>query len=769
MNQETKTSIPRKDTKTLSLASRKKRKVFPLYGVVSERVLVLFAAIVGIALLFPYSSAVQTIGQLRQGEVAKETIIAPFTFDIIKSPEELKQERERARSQVLQVVRYDGAVNKQVREKTRSLQKQLLRLVDVNTADSLKSIIRADIKKELSDNTVETLVERMYLLDDALLIIEQTLNQGVPAVLLVPSVQVLGELRTKYNTSFDNFLVYKKNYVTIVRDTTEKTVALLDIPVKEIALEEAVRRLREERRFDVASLNCVYELLSAYLQPNVFMDEAETENRREKAADDVLKTKGKVIKDTEIVRKHQEVTGEIADKIRSLQLAITSLDSNSETQRIVAGNIARVMLTTVPLLFLAFYVVRSHPRVAREPKHCVALAAILVFQIAVMRVGMLIVPKLFDGNSELTQVLPEFLIPVTIGAMLVTILFNIELGLVVSIYAALFFGIAEGFNFSLFMFALLSGLVAGFVTKDIRYRWDFFKAIPPVFAVSAIMVVLLQVSGHKLNVWSLFQNTGLSMINAITATFVAMMTTAVFENLFDITTNMTLVELSDMNNPILKRLSIEAAGTYNHSVLVANLAESAAAKIGANSLLARVSSYYHDIGKLGKMEYYIENVLNNDRNKHNKLSPNMSALIISSHVKEGVDMARKQKLPSVIIDAILQHHGTSLVSFFFEKAREQDPHKQVQEKDFRYPGPRPQSRENAIIMLADSVEAASRSLATSSPRLLRELVRKIIRDKFVAGQLDQCDLTLRDLDEIVEGFMPVLQGIFHTRIEYPNK
>jgi len=247
-----------------------------------------------------------------------------------------------------------------------------------------------------------------------------------------------------------------------------------------------------------------------------------------------------------------------------------------------------------------------------------------------------------------------------------------------------------------------------------------------------------------------------------------MMTVTVFEYLFDITTDMTLVELSDMNHPLLKQLSIEAAGTYNHSVLVANLAESAAAKINANPLLARVASYYHDIGKINRPGYFVENQLF-DKNIHDKLSPNMSALIISSHVQNGLEMARKNRLPTVIQSAIAQHHGTSKVSFFYEKALEQDPHKQVQEEDFRYPGPRPQSRENAIIMLADSVEAASRSIAKSSPKLLRELVKKIIHDKFASSQLDECDLTFQDLDRIIEGFMPVLQGIFHTRIEYPTK
>jgi putative nucleotidyltransferase with HDIG domain len=241
------------------------------------------------------------------------------------------------------------------------------------------------------------------------------------------------------------------------------------------------------------------------------------------------------------------------------------------------------------------------------------------------------------------------------------------------------------------------------------------------------------------------------------------------ERLFDVTTNMTLIELSDMNHPVLKRLSIEAAGTYNHSVLVGNLAESAAERIGAHSLLARVASYYHDIGKIEKADYFVENALGLDKNRHNKLAPSMSALIILSHVKEGLELARSYRLPQVIQDVIVQHHGTSWVSFFYEKALEQDPHKQVQEQDFRYPGPPPQTRETAIIMLADSVEAASRSVGTSSPKLLRELVKKIIRNKFMDGQLDQCNLTLRDLDGIVEGFMPVLQGMFHSRVKYPQQ
>jgi putative nucleotidyltransferase with HDIG domain len=242
----------------------------------------------------------------------------------------------------------------------------------------------------------------------------------------------------------------------------------------------------------------------------------------------------------------------------------------------------------------------------------------------------------------------------------------------------------------------------------------------------------------------------------------------IFEKLFGVTTNLSLIELSDMNSPVLKRLSIGSTGTYHHSVLVGNLAESAAEAIGANPLKTRVLAYYHDIGKINKPEYFIENQVGSKDNPHEKISPRMSALIISSHVKQGVELARKYKLPQVIMDIIREHHGTTLISFFYEKAKAADEEKKLMRDDFCYPGPKPGSKENALIMLADSVEAASRSLSEPTTSRLRGLVNKIIDGKIADGQLDNCDLTFIDLAKIKDSFIPVLTGMFHTRIEYPE-
>jgi len=711
---------------------------------------------------------VQIFDLPKVGEASKETVIAPFTFDIIRSHEEIERERQKAMEKVFIVTNYDPEVRKQVRHDLQELHSSVMLLNGKGVDDSMRIRVHEQLAKMLSESTISAITKRPSLVDEAIYQATLMLDRGLVSVVLVPSMDRLIELRAQYNTSFDNHLIYNKDYLTLKKENNEIAVRVNDLVVKEIALEQAAKRLKN-RKYDDEALTAMYELLFVYLAPNVKVDGAETKKRKLEASKEILEISGKLIKDTEIVRKHQEVTPDIIRKLQSLRMAIDKRENVAEKHKVQAGNVGRFILIVLPLLFLSVYIRNSHPVLLKTSKHIGAFAIILVFQILLIRAVLVLLPRLFENTGEITSFIPEYLIPTAMGSTLISILFGLHLSLLYTLFISIFFAVALGFNHYFFLIALLGGVTAAFYAHKIRYRWHFFKMIPPVIIIYLIVIALWHFIGYKFTFISVFQNFGLALINVLSSVFLAMMLTPVFERFFDITTDMTLVELSDMNHPILKRLSIEAAGTYNHSVLVGNLAESAAAKIGANPLLARVASYYHDIGKIEKADYFVENYLNGDKDRHSRLAPSMSALIISSHVKEGVELARDHRLPKVIQDAILQHHGTSTVSFFFEKALEQDPHKQVQEEDFRYPGPSPQTRENAIIMLADSVEAASRSLATSSPKLLRELVKKIIRDKFLSSQLDQCNLTLRDLDDIVEGFMPVLQGIFHSRIEYPSK
>jgi putative nucleotidyltransferase with HDIG domain len=244
----------------------------------------------------------------------------------------------------------------------------------------------------------------------------------------------------------------------------------------------------------------------------------------------------------------------------------------------------------------------------------------------------------------------------------------------------------------------------------------------------------------------------------------------VIETLFHYTTDIKLLELANLNSPLLRDLMIKAPGTYHHSVVVGNLVEAAAESINANPLLARVAAYYHDIGKASKPLYFIENQ-SGEENRHDKLTPSMSALILISHIKEGAELAREKYLGQAIIDIIRQHHGTGLIKFFYERAKSQaELHGQtVEETDFRYPGPKPQTREAGIVMLADCVEAASRTLINPTPDRIQGTVQNIINRIFTDGQLDECELTLKNLHEIAKSFNRILNGIFHHRIDYPEQ
>ncbi|MBN2037432.1 MAG: HDIG domain-containing protein [Chitinispirillaceae bacterium] len=732
-------------------------------------VLVLVGVMCAVIALFPYSVSIESIDLPQVGEASKETIIAPFTFDVLKSPEEIDRERRKATEKVLLVLDYDSFRSRQMFSSLRLLRQKIALLTPKRQGDPTGREIHQELARQFSETTLRLFLKRPELVDQIVYTADSLIDKGILAAPIVSSKERLYELRLRYNASFGHYHLYNRQYVFLRRDSAEYMVPVDELRVREMAFEEVIHHYRQERRFSTETLNAVYELLAAFVHPNLSLSETETARRKREAAADVLATSGKVLKDTEIVRKHQEVTPGILQKLRSLHIAMEKMERVKERQKIVSGNAAKLVFILLLLLVVAIYLKTFHPQLVKNKKHLAAYATVLLFQLLVIRLSLILQPKLFEGSAELPLHQPEYFIPTAAGAVLAAILFGQELSIALILFVSIFFSIALNFNHYLFLYVLLGGLAAGLAARNIRYRWEYFKIIPPVLAVQFLCIMLWHLYSFKLSMVGIFQNFGLAVVNVGLSLFFAMTITPLLEYLFDVTTNMKLIELSDMNHPVLKRLSIEAAGTYNHSVLVGNLAESAAERIGANPLLARVASYYHDIGKIEKADYFVENALGPDKNRHNRLAPSMSALIILSHVKEGVELARTYKLPAVIQDVIAQHHGTSWVSFFYEKALEQDPHKQVQEQDFRYPGPPPQTRETAIIMLADSVEAASRSLGTSSPKMLRELVKKIIRNKFMDGQLDQCNLTLRDLDGIVEGFMPVLQGMFHSRITYPSQ
>jgi cyclic-di-AMP phosphodiesterase PgpH len=734
-----------------------------LYARVAARLLILAITTIAVVALFPFVSTAPLFELPREGDIAVETIIAPFTFDVEKLPKDLENERAGAGARVLLVLDFNQEAAMQAKRKLIDLRTAIYSFNAAGNAAKSQTIRNNIFGAELSESAVKAIRKSPTMIDDALAGLSQALEKGILDRRITSSEQARTADLQRGAFGEDRPFVYDKETVTLRRNSSESVVRWADIPSRGRAVDLILSRIKNSSRYDSAEIGAVHELLMAYTAPDIFVNVPETSFRKEKSVSEVLSIKGKVFQETEIIRKHQVVTADILEKLYSFRKAQEQMNSSGTVLRTRKHNLGILLLLIITVFFIASYISVFHRSLLKDNKKLMAIAGVIIVQAAVIRLGLVIDTRVVEVLSGATSLSPEYIIPATLGAILTAIFFDLRISMAVSIFASLYMGLALGANFLMTLMTMTGGFIAGYVTKNIRYRFDFVKAVPPIFAIYAVMIFIFTLVNGEAAFSGLLQNWGIASVNCCAAVFLSMILTMVFEGLFDVTSNMTLIELADMNHPILKRLSIEAAGTYNHSVLVGNLAESAAERIGANSLFARVASYYHDIGKIDKASYFIENMTTHEKSKHTKLSPNLSALIISSHVKDGADLAKKYKLPRVIRDAIMQHHGTSTVSYFYEKAREQNPHMPVQEELFRYSGPLPQTRENAIIMLADSVEAASRSLATSSPKLLRDLVKKIIHDKFSSAQLDQSNLTLRDLDEIVEGFMPILQGIFHTR------
>jgi len=364
------------------------------------------------------------------------------------------------------------------------------------------------------------------------------------------------------------------------------------------------------------------------------------------------------------------------------------------------------------------------------------------------------------------EFLSRYLVPLTIASMLATILFDEEVGLALTISLGMLVGVLSGFKLDIAFVTIISGVVAGFSVRKVRHRHEFYRPILYLcltYGGSVYIIESLKLTPPA----ELINHVWLAVTNGFLSPILTIGLLPLFESGFGITTDVTLLELSDLNRPLLKRLALEAPGTYHHSIMIGTLAEDAAEAIGANSLLARVGSYYHDIGKMLKPEYFVENQVG-AVNKHENLSPTMSSMILEAHVKEGVELAKRHNLPQSIIDFITGHHGTSVMSYFYGKAQNEE-NSTADIKDFQYPGPNPRTKEVAIVMLADSVEAASRTLDEPKPSRLRNLVHKIFMDKFDSGYLENSNLTLRDLKNIEDSFVRVLIATFHRRIKYPEQ
>lgn len=496
-------------------------------------------------------------------------------------------------------------------------------------------------------------------------------------------------------------------------------------------------------------------VIDRYLRPNGFINYEKTRQKQEEATAAISPTMVSVKEGEKIIGEGEIVTEEHLAKLQALGLTRPKLPFTS-----ILGIFLLVALLMVVVLF---YLYQQNREIYGHAGHLYLLGIIVV---VVLAVGKAIIAINVNQWPEFGAQF-GYMVPLAAAGMLIAILLDSRLAVLVVAVMSLMLGVMTGNQLRFGLVGLIGGITGVYSVSKLSQRGDLVRAgiYTSGANVVAIFIVGL-VNGTPLGLL-ISSSLALGITSGILSSILTNGALPFLEHTFRLTSPVRLLELSHPNNILLKRLLTEAPGTYHHSIIVGNLAESAADAVGGESLMVRVGAYYHDIGKIKRPYFFIENQMTCD-NPHDKIAPSLSTLILTSHVKDGVEMAREHKLPQGIIDIIEQHHGSGLVSYFYHKALESDRTETVTEEEYRYEGPKPQTREAAIVMLADSVEAAVRSLQNRTPGRVEGLVRKIIKDKLNDGQLDECDLTFKDLDVIATAFVRVLSGIFHSRVEYPD-
>lgn len=526
--------------------------------------------------------------------------------------------------------------------------------------------------------------------------------------------------------------------------------------------DEIKGRLAELRPIPLKQRRQLSAMVEKMLRPNLTFNRGETEMRRKAAVEAVNPALFQVKRGEMIVREGERLSEE---QLRKLKAISDQAGDQAASLRTAGG----LTLLTILLFFTVHRFGKLNIRKYRpNNRDILFLAIFFVLYFLLVKVALVVSATLDAAFPAIEPTTFYYLFPFAVGAMVVRIVLNSEVALIFNALATLLLGIQFGATPILF-YVFIGGVTAAHRVRHCKERSVIYRAGLHVGLVNACAVLFLALlAGRPLGEQTLWGMV-FGFFGGIVCAAVATAIVPVIESLFRYTTDIKLLELANMNNPLLRELMVQAPGTYHHSVIVGNLVEAAAESINANPLLAKVAAYYHDIGKMKKPLYFSENMRDGD-NRHDKLAPSMSALIIAAHVRDGLDLAKEHKLGAMIKEVIEQHHGTAQMRFFYDKARQlRDPDlPPVDEHEYRYPGPKPQTREAALIMLADAVEAASRTLTNPTPARIQGVVQKIINYIFTDGQLDECELTLKDLHLIARSFNLVLAGIYHHRIDYPE-
>ncbi len=526
-------------------------------------------------------------------------------------------------------------------------------------------------------------------------------------------------------------------YETNIQDGNEESL---------LAAQQTANSEMDKLNLDSSYESIIRNIVLSKIEPNLFYDEEKTNEKIE----EVKKSTEKVIikKNQIIVKEGEPITEGQIQTLKELGII-----GEGKTGSLLVLYILTAMFIGIILYLQYTYVKKNHKAIYEDNKKLIL--------ICLLNVSYLVLA------SGVKYVSP-YLIPMVCTPLLLSMLINHKVSLVLSSYNVILLGALIEFDPQIILLAFISTILSSTILRKMQQRNDIIYATLGIGLLCGILNFLIG-NMVSINIKEVIINSLLTIVGVLISGVLTIGILPFIENTFDVVTTLKLLELSNPNSPLLRKLLMESPGTYHHSMLVANLAEMAAEEVGANPVVTRIGAYYHDVGKTSRPYFFKENQIGNE-NPHDKITAALSARIIISHVKDGVELAKEYKLPKVIQDIIAEHHGTTFVRYFYitEKNNSDDPDS-INEDDYKYPGPIPSTKESGIIMLADSVEAAVRSITEPTSEKIEQMVSNIIDGKIKDKQLNNCDLTFKDLDKIKECFLKALKGIYHQRIEYPTE
>ena len=731
-------------------------------------------------MVFLFPSLWQTTPHYGVGDVADKDIKSPNDF-LIEDKRATEEKQEHAAASVPTVYDFDDTLISTLETKTVKAFEHLRAVVN-KYAIAAENEKKGSVAKQESDLTKKEIQQPKSLQDaiwqekeqfevllgtsisnDTYRILEkQNFSMEIPQAIadLMRSVFEVGIVGNK-----EVLLKEQEKGIIVRKLSSQEEIHSRDLRVyhnldsAKVAIARASKELSKQFRYSVR--NVIVDLSQRSIQPNLTLNKVETEERKKRAIDDVKAVLTQIKKGEMLVREGEKVTPLHMAKLMALES-----EMKNKPMFTIGTGFVLLIITFFIIAYIVYFTTDTRP--ALKNKDLVFLCMMLVFFFFLSQVSSYLVKGIAKNIPHSIETSSAyFSIPVAAGAMTVCLVKGIAVAIPFAVSAACITAFLFEDPFHMVLFLFLSGIAGAYFVRNCRERGVLIKAGLNVSLLNVVIITALHMfkgGGLELKlVWTW----AFGFLGGISSGILTTGLAPVVEMIFSYTTDIKLLELANLDRPILRKLMLEAPGTYHHSVIVGNLVEAAAASIGANPLLAKVGGYYHDIGKRKKPLYFVENQLPG-RNKHDKLAPSMSSLILSSHVKDGVETAKRHKLGSTIVDIIQQHHGTSVITYFYEKAKRLKGEDAVNLEHFRYSGPKPQTKEAGLVLLADVVEASSRALDNPTPARIKGQVKKVIDNTLLAGQLDECELTLKDLNKIGESFNKTLNGIYHHRIDYPK-